>query len=262
MEKEEKNGKIKNIILWIISILFILLFILYFKETPVPSIGILIAGIMLMPPVNNEIKKKLREKDYKYTVVKNVFILVLSSIFMANMPSSNTTTQQVDSNAFENTSSIIQSATSINEINSNEILNEVKIDEIAEKSGTYIGNVKNGKKDGKGTFKWNDGSVYEGEWKDDKIYGQGKLTIPNKGIYEGYFKDGKKEGQGKYTFVNGDIYEGNFSKDEMSGQGKYTFKNGDIYSGEFVDNQFNGQGTYTTNGKKYTGTWKNNEYKK
>ena len=48
----------------------------------------------------------------------------------------------------------------------------------------------------------------------------------------------------------------------MSGQGKYTFKNGDTYSGEFSDNQFNGQGTYTMNGKTYTGTWKNNEYKK
>ena len=252
MEKEDKKAKIKekakNIALWAISIFFILGFIIYFKEIPIPSIGILIAGIMLLPPVSKEIKKKLQEKDHKYTVIKNIFILTLFAIFMANFPNENTT--------------ITQSTTGINEINTNEILNEAKIEEIAEKSGTYTGDVKNGQKEGNGTFKWSDGAVYEGEWKNNQINGKGKLTIPDKGTYEGYFENGQKEGQGKYTFANGDIYEGNFSKDKMSGQGKYTFKNGDTYSGEFSNNQFNGKGTYTINGKAYTGTWKNNEYKK
>lgn len=265
MEKEDKKAKIKekakNIALWAISIFFISAFIMYFKEIPIPSIGILIAGIMLLPPVSKEIKKKLQEKDHKYTIIKNILILTLFAIFMANLPSNNTSTQQVNANTIENTS-IMQSTTSINEINTNEILNEAKIDAITEKSGTYTGDVKNGKKEGNGTFKWNDGTVYEGEWKNDQINGKGKLTIPDKDTYEGYFENGQKEGQGKYTFANGDIYEGNFSKDKISGQGKYTFKNGDTYSGEFLENQFNGQGTYTMNGKTYTGTWKNNEYKK
>ncbi len=260
MEKEkisEKNDKVKekakNIAIWIISALFILLFIVYFKEIPVPAIGILIVGIMLMPPVNNEIKKKLQEKDHKYTIIKNIFVFILFLIFMVNIPNNNTT--QTSTNTIEK-SSAIQNST----LNSNTISNELKTEEVIDKSGTYTGDVKNGKKDGTGTFKWNDGVVYEGEWKKDKIDGKGELTIPDKGTYEGYFENGKKEGQGKYTFANGDIYEGNFSKDKMSGHGKYTFANGDTYSGEFSNNQFNGQGTYTMNGKKYTGTWKNNEY--
>lgn len=266
MEKEkisEKNGKIKekakNIVLWIISIFFILSFIIYYKEVPMPAIGILIAGFMLIPSVHKEITKKLQEKGYKYITIKNIFIIILIAIFLANLPSSNTSTQQVNSNTIENTS--VQSTTGMNGINANEILNEAKIEGITEKSGTYTGDVKNGKKEGTGTFKWNDGTEYEGEWKNDKINGKGKLTIPKKGTYEGYFENGKKEGQGKYTFANGDIYDGDFSEDKISGQGKYIFANGDTYSGQFLDNQFNGQGTYTMNGKTYTGTWKNNEYK-
>ena len=255
MKKEKIKEKIQNITLWIISIFFILTFIVYIKKIPVPSIGILIAGIMLIPPINNEIKKKLQEKDHKYTIIKNIFICMLFLIFLVNVPE-NDQTIQTNTNSIENTLAT-QNSTNINTISE-----ELKTKEVTEKNGTYTGNTQNGKKYGTGTFKWNDGAVYEGEWKKDKINGKGKLTIPEKGTYEGYFKNGQKEGQGKYTFSNGDIYEGNFSKDKMSGQGKYTFKNGDTYSGEFSDNQFNGQGTYTMNGKTYTGTWKNNEYKK
>lgn len=45
-------------------------------------------------------------------------------------------------------------------------------------------------------------------------------------------------------------------------QEKELIANGDTYVGDFEDNKFNGQGTYTKDGKKYTGTWKNNEYQK
>ncbi len=50
---------LKNLILWIVSIFFILTFIVYIKEIPIPSIGILISGITLFPPINNKIKIKL-----------------------------------------------------------------------------------------------------------------------------------------------------------------------------------------------------------
>ena len=63
-------------------------------------------------------------------------------------------------------------------------------------------------------------------------------------------------------FINKDQYVGNWEEDKMSGQGTYTFANGDTYEGNFADNKFNGQGTYTKDGKKYTGTWTNNEYKR
>lgn len=72
----------------------------------------------------------------------------------------------------------------------------------------------------------------------------------------------KKSGQGTYKFTNNDTYTGNWKSDKMSGEGTYKFANGDTYVGNFEDNQFSGQGTYTKDGKKYTGTWKNNEYQK
>lgn len=255
---EEKGMKIKetikNIILWIISTFFIITFIVYLKQIPIPSICILIAGVMLLPPINKKIKLKLQEKGHKYIISKNIIIFVFILIFFVNVPAN----QNTNINA-TNTENI---TTNQNKITENEIIEIPEIKNTIETNGTYTGNRENGKKSGTGTFKWNDGTVYEGEWKEDKINGKGKLTIPDKGTYEGYFENGQKQGQGKYNFQNGDIYEGNFSQDKMSGQGKYTFSNGDTYYGEFLDNQFNGQGTYTINGKSYTGTWKNNEYKK
>ena len=76
----------KNFILWVVSIFFILTFIVYIKEIPIPSIGILIAGIMLLPPINNKIKIKLQEKGSKYVVIKNIFISMLFLIFLVNIP--------------------------------------------------------------------------------------------------------------------------------------------------------------------------------
>lgn len=246
--------KIKDIILWIISTFFIITFIVYIQQIPIPSICILIAGVMLLPPINKKIKIKLQEKEHKYTISKNIIIIVFVLIFFVNIPT--------NQNTNINVAGIETTPTTQNKIIENETVEIPEIKNTIETNGTYTGNRENGKKSGTGTFKWNDGTVYEGEWKEDKINGKGKLTIPNKGTYEENFENGKKEGQGIYTFQNGDIYEGSFSKDKMSGQGKYTFSNGDTYYGEFLDNQFNGQGTYTINGKSYTGTWKNNEYKK
>ena len=48
--------------------------------------------------------------------------------------------------------------------------------------GKYIGEFKNGMRDGKGIFYFNDGSRYEGDYKNDKREG--------KGIY--YYNDGDR----------------------------------------------------------------------
>ena len=39
----------------------------------------------------------------------------------------------------------------------------------------YIGSYVNGKKDGKGKFKWSDGATYEGDFRDNNI--EGILTV-------------------------------------------------------------------------------------
>src|SRR6266480_4531609 len=51
---------------------------------------------------------------------------------------------------------------------------------------------------------------YVGEWKDNKYYGQGTFTFADGGKYVGAFKDGKSHGQGNETFADGTKYVGAF----------------------------------------------------
>lgn len=148
-------------------------------------------------------------------------------------------------------------------------------------TGTYTGQWKHDEPNGKGTIKWNDGTVYEGEWKDGVENGQGTYTYANGGRYEGEvlngladgqgtfrssggnvytgeWKEGQPNGQGTMTYASGDHYEGEWKNDYPDGQGTMTYANGDSYTGEWASGYFNGQGTYTYNdGTVQTGTWQN-----
>jgi len=109
---------------------------------------------------------------------------------------------------------------------------------------------------------WENGSRYVGEWKDGKKHGQGTYTS-GKGVgegdkYVGEFKSNKYHGQGMYTYSNGDKYVGEYKDDKEHGQGTFTWSNGNKYMGEFKDGKKHGQGTFTySNEKKYVGEWKN-----
>lgn len=240
---KEKN---KRTIAWFIGFFLICSAIAYLNQKVVPSILILISGIIILPPINRRIKAKISDKNSssRYELVRNIIAIISILIFAINISESN------DTSVIKNNQTI-----DVSTVESDTI-------ETTETNGTYTGQRSNGKKEGKGRFEWIDGSIYEGEFHEDKFHGQGKLTIPDKGVYEGEFKNGKKNGQGKYLFVNGDVYDGNWVDDKMSGKGTYRFANGDTYIGEFLDNQFNGEGTYTSGNNKYIGTWSNNEYKK
>jgi len=125
----------------------------------------------------------------------------------------------------------------------------------------YLGKFLYGKKHGFGQinliqpdFK---GDKYVGEFKDDKFNGQGTYTYVNGDKYVGQFNDGKGNGQGTYTYANGNKYVGEFKDNKFNGQGTYTYTNGNKYVGEFKDDKFNGQGTYTyADGDKYVGEYK------
>ena len=60
----------------------------------------------------------------------------------------------------------------------------------------YVGKVKDGKMDGRGTYTFSNGSKYEGEFKDDKRNGRGTYIYPDGEKYEGEFKDDKSNGRG------------------------------------------------------------------
>ena len=128
----------------------------------------------------------------------------------------------------------------------------------------YKGDVENGEPDGLGIIINTNKGKYVGEWKDGKKQGQGTFTY-GKGKwegekYEGEFKDGYRHGQGTYTWSDGDKYAGEFKDDKPNGQGTYTWSDGRKYEGEFEDGIKHGQGTYTSiRGYKYVGEWRENK---
>ena len=70
----------------------------------------------------------------------------------------------------------------------------------------------------KDTYTWANGEKYVGEFKDGKFNGQGSFTFPDGGEleghkYEGEWKDDKKNGQGTYFFPDGGKLTGEFRKD-------------------------------------------------
>ena len=75
----------------------------------------------------------------------------------------------------------------------------------------YVGEYKDGKRNGQGTITWSDGKKYVGEWKNGKRNGQGTQTWLDGRKYVGEYKDGKtwngtgydKNGNIQVKFVNG-----------------------------------------------------------
>ena len=125
----------------------------------------------------------------------------------------------------------------------------------------YVGEYKDGKRNGRGAYTFASGEKYVGEFKDGEYHGQGTHTFLNGNKYVGEFKDDKRNGQGTYTFANGNKYVGGFRDGKRNGQGTLTFPDGDKYVGEYKDDKYHGQGTYTfANGNKYVGGFRDEKY--
>ena len=135
----------------------------------------------------------------------------------------------------------------------------------------YVGGYKDNQRHGQGNFTFGPnsewvGDEYFGEYKNDQHHGQGTYTYANGEKYVGEFKDGVFNGQGTFTWGPnsewaGDKYVGDFKDDKKQGQGTYTWANGDKYVGEFKDDASNGQGTYTfADGSVKEGIWKDWEF--
>ena len=102
---------------------------------------------------------------------------------------------------------------------------------------------------------------YVGQYKDGKKNGQGTFTWPSGNKYVGQFKDGKRNGQGTYTWLDGEKYVGQYKDGKRNGQGTFTWPDGNKYVGQFKDGKKNGQGTFTwPDGRKETGIWQEDVY--
>ena len=63
---------------------------------------------------------------------------------------------------------------------------------------------------------WSDGDKYVGEFKDDKLNGQGTYTHVSGPKYVGKFKDGQKHGKGVMTFPDGTVKKGKWEFDKLA----------------------------------------------
>ena len=120
----------------------------------------------------------------------------------------------------------------------------------------YEGEIKNGKPDGFGILTYINlvscrpvcGKKYVGEFKDGYRNGQGTHTWSEGSMYVGKYKDGKRNGQGIHTWSEGDKYVGEFKDGMRSGQGTYTFSDGKKYVGEWKDGKRSNGTTYDNKG--------------
>ena len=87
-------------------------------------------------------------------------------------------------------------------------------------AGTYEGERNEaGQYEGRGTFRFVSGNVYEGEWKAGKKEGRGTFRFASGDVYEGEWKANEREGRGTYRHASGDVYEGEYKADKREGRG-------------------------------------------
>jgi hypothetical protein len=70
---------------------------------------------------------------------------------------------------------------------------------------------------GKGTYKYSDGTLYAGTFKNKKCDGLGKITDASGDVYEGEWKNNLRHGSGVYKWANGDVYEGTYENNVANG---------------------------------------------
>jgi len=124
----------------------------------------------------------------------------------------------------------------------------------------YAGGFLLGAFHGNGTFTTAK-DKYVGEYKNGYKNGFGTQTYSNGDKYVGEYKNGYKNGNGTYTYANGDKYVGEWKFNRKVGYGTQTYSNGDKYVGEFKDDKYHGKGNMTfPDGKIQSGIWANDKY--
>jgi len=127
--------------------------------------------------------------------------------------------------------------------------------------GSYTGTLdKSGKKNGKGIYRWNNGSIYDGEYRNDLRHGKGRFMWANGESYIGDYRNDERTGKGIYLWPDGSRYEGDFLSGMRHGRGIFTSTTGVIYEGEWFDDLQHGAGTLTyPDGRIINGIWRRGE---
>ena len=125
---------------------------------------------------------------------------------------------------------IINLSNQINQMNQNlkngNVINNINNNqELKFPYGRYIGQVVNGKAEGKGIFYYDNGERYEGDFRDNKREGKGICYGAEGDRYEGDFRDNKLEGKGIVYFANGDRVMGDYFNNKPIGKHAILFRN-------------------------------------
>lgn len=92
----------------------------------------------------------------------------------------------------------------------------------------FVGNVVNGKKQGKGTLYFANGDIFEGNWEDGVIQGQGIYYYTDGTKIIGTWKNGKRNGPATFYYENGNRMVGVYVDDKWEGPGTFYWANGDV----------------------------------
>jgi hypothetical protein len=122
----------------------------------------------------------------------------------------------------------------------------------------YQGDMKDGKRNGQGQYRYSNGDTYNGEWKNDNMHGHGVYRYSNGDIYEGEYISGTMHGYGVYKHADGAVYSGMYRNGRMNGHGTYRAADGDVFEGNYEEGKWNGHGTYRyKNGAVFEGEYEN-----
>ncbi len=79
----------------------------------------------------------------------------------------------------------------------------------------YEGELKDGKREGEGTWAKPDGTKYSGQWSNDRPDGLGTFVWPDGRRFKGYWKSGKRHGKGIEILPDGKRVEGEWEEGEL-----------------------------------------------
>ena len=131
-----------------------------------------------------------------------------------------------------------------------------------QKKYKFYGKKIEGKKEGFGIIKWNDGSIMKANFKNSKIEGfaQFKDTNIENSIFKGEYKENTPKGYGYYIKDNVKTEGDNWEKNHLYGIGMEIWSDDNFYQGEFNKSLKNGIGLYRwPDGTLCIGEWKNNK---
>lgn len=118
---------------------------------------------------------------------------------------------------------------------------------VYENGNTYVGQLREGKRNGKGKMTYASGHTYDGEWKDDLREGKGTYDDGTT-LYIVQWHNDKMNGYGEAKYYEGKFkgsnYKGNFKESMFNGQGTFVRFDGMTYTGNYVNHRWSGRGKY------------------